>query len=186
MKEVFLWRIGSGALPTKKLLASRMGSHDTHCHLCGAAEKTDIHLSFECPLSRAIWFGCSWSLRVDCLNLSSSEDILKFAFDPLPCNLLQVHNKKDLDMRCTIQVALTLEAIWNLRDLVAHGNADINILTTLKGLELKAQEHVKNLCIEEKVNSREPSCWSLPPLGKIKLNVDAAVYNECTKLAVVA
>ena len=41
-------------------------------------------------------------------------------------------------------------------------------------------------CIEEKVNSREPSCWSLPPLGKIKLNVDAAVYNECTKLAVVA
>ncbi len=36
---------------------------------------------------------------------------------------------------------------------------------SVKSLELKDQEHVNALCIDEKVNSRESPCWNPPPMG---------------------
>uniref|UniRef100_A0A2N9GX56 Reverse transcriptase zinc-binding domain-containing protein n=1 Tax=Fagus sylvatica TaxID=28930 RepID=A0A2N9GX56_FAGSY len=72
---MLLWRIGLGALPTKKMLALKMGNMDTLCQLCGKAEESDVHLFFECHVSKEIWFGCSWSIRIDRLNLSYNEKI---------------------------------------------------------------------------------------------------------------
>ena len=54
-----LRRIGSGALPTKKMLALKMGNMDTLYQFYGKAKKSDVHLFFECHISKAIWFACT-------------------------------------------------------------------------------------------------------------------------------
>ena len=81
--KMLLWRIGLVALPTKKMLALKMGNMDTLCQLCGKAEESDVHLFFECHVSKEIWFGCSLSIRIDRLNLSYNEKIVKFVIDPI-------------------------------------------------------------------------------------------------------
>uniref|UniRef100_A0A2N9G5Q2 Reverse transcriptase zinc-binding domain-containing protein n=1 Tax=Fagus sylvatica TaxID=28930 RepID=A0A2N9G5Q2_FAGSY len=57
--KMLLWRIGSSALPTKKMLALKMGNMDTICQLYEKAEESNVHLFFECHISKVIWFGCT-------------------------------------------------------------------------------------------------------------------------------
>ncbi len=56
---MLLWRIGSSALPTKKMLALKMGNMDTISQLYEKAEESNVHLFFECHISKVIWFGCT-------------------------------------------------------------------------------------------------------------------------------
>ena len=176
--KMLLWRIGSSALPTEKMLAQRIGGQDTLCHLCGAAEESDIHLFFECSIAKAIWFGCNWSLRSDRVHIDTSEEIVKRVLDPLPRRALYGMGNKELVEQCSYKMALTLEAIWNLRNLVAHKNEKVNILTTINCLELKVQEHLAANCGGEDLRPQGNFKWSCPPSRVIKLNVDAAVLKE--------
>ncbi len=50
--KMFLWRLGSNALPTRKMMAQRTGNQDNLCHLCGEAEESDVHLLL---FSNAMW-----------------------------------------------------------------------------------------------------------------------------------
>ncbi len=84
-----------------------MGGQDLSCHLCGKAEESDIHIFFECPVAKKIWFGCSWCLRTDEVHLTNSEDILKFVLDPPPYG--QRH--EEAFEHCSIKLAITIEAI---------------------------------------------------------------------------
>ena len=102
--KMLLWRIGSNALPTKNNLALRIGTSDPSCVLCGSEPESAIHLFFHCQVARAIWFGCSWGIRMDKMNIASNEDILKVVLN--------------LDELSTLQMAVTMEAIWHFRNQV--------------------------------------------------------------------
>jgi hypothetical protein len=52
--KIFLWRIGTKALPTKEMLANKMEIQDKMCYLCGHEEESDTHLFFKCSTARAI------------------------------------------------------------------------------------------------------------------------------------
>uniref|UniRef100_A0A2N9ED89 Reverse transcriptase zinc-binding domain-containing protein n=1 Tax=Fagus sylvatica TaxID=28930 RepID=A0A2N9ED89_FAGSY len=53
--KMFLWRIAANVLPTKDLLAERVGNMDTLCNLCNEEVETCLHLFFKCNVARAIW-----------------------------------------------------------------------------------------------------------------------------------
>jgi hypothetical protein len=159
-----------------------MGGQDLSCHLCGKAEESDIHIFFECPVAKKIWFGCSWCLRTDEVHPTNSEDILKFVLDPPPYG--QRH--EEAFEHCSIKLAITIEAIWNLRNTVAHDNGKVNHRTIINNLELRVQEHIAATCNGESLKPQGPLRSSCPPIGTIKLNVDAAVLKDHTQLAVVA
>lgn len=55
---LFLWRLLSGALPTRDALSKRLPYIDDLCPLCGAEKETSEHLFRYCPFATAIWF---WS-----------------------------------------------------------------------------------------------------------------------------
>ena len=74
--------------------------------------ETDVHLFLECPMAKAIWFGCRWSLRSEKLNLSNCEEIPKFAEDPLSYSPAHAQKNEDLNTQWIVQVALTLETLW--------------------------------------------------------------------------
>ena len=114
--KMLLWRIASNVLPTKDNLAKKLGITDTDCPLCNEANETVTHLFFECLVARLIWFGSCWSIRSDTFKVANCVDIVKLVLDPP-----NPSSDKDLKELSSLQFALTLEAIWNMRNKVAHG-----------------------------------------------------------------
>ena len=171
--KMLLWRIGSNALPTKNNLALRIGTSDPSCVLCGSEPESAIHLFFHCQVARAIWFGCSWGIRMDKMNIASNEDILKVVLN--------------LDELSTLQMAVTMEAIWHFRNQVWHNGSEVNIISTICNAENRVKEFLLVLDHEhDKDRSEELTSWLPPPRNYIKLNVHAAVSQAFTSLAVVA
>jgi ribonuclease HI len=88
---------------------------------------------------------------------------------------------------CTFLImALTLEAIWHLRNQVVHGGEQIKIHSVIKNPEMRVRESLMAFLKEERWNLIEYTHWHRPPNGVIKLNVDVAISKEFTTLAVVA
>ena len=132
---MLLWRIASNVLPTKDNLDQRLGVSDTACPLCNEAKETIIHLFFECSVAKAIWFSSCWSIRIDTLQVANYIDIVKLVLEPPNSS-----NDKELKELSSLQFAHTLEAIWNLRNKVVHGEGKINLIATIKSLEKKVLE----------------------------------------------
>ena len=85
------------------------------------------------------------------VRVSTHEDILKLILDsPLPSQ-----PSKTLQEQCTLQLVLTLESIWNLRNQAMHNGETINLIETISRLEHKVAEympilhHTKNLAQKE-------------------------------------
>ena len=144
-------------------MAHRLGSHDTTCHLHGAEEESYTHVFFHCPISKAIWFGCQWSLRIDRLNISKIEDIIEFIVNP-PIHMVGTsHDNKEAMSQCSIKLTLTLDAISDLRNQMAHMGAKVNLITTISGLEIRAREHIAALTHTCEFYNKDLCHWNCPP-----------------------
>lgn len=71
--RVFLWRLLSNGLPLTNTLAHRGVAIDNTCCTCGEAQEDGKHLMFECPFSRACWFGAPFPLRSHLLQGTVKE-----------------------------------------------------------------------------------------------------------------
>ena len=54
--------------------------------------------------------------------------------------------------QCSIKLTLTLNAIWDVRNQVAHKGAKVNLITTISGSKIQAREHIAT-----STNTRESS-----------------------------
>ena len=115
--KVLVWRIASGVLPTKLNFAQKVGFGDTRCPFCLDEEESLEHLFFKCHISKAIWFGSMWALRSDLISLSTCKDFIKFVCEP-PISTPTTLGVNILNASTSIQFALTLDYIWNLRNKV--------------------------------------------------------------------
>ena len=107
------------------------------------------------------------------MNIASNEDILKVVLN--------------LDELSTLQMAVTMEAIWHLRNQVRDNGSEVNIISTICNAEKRVKEFLLVLDHEhDKDRSEELTSWLPPPRNYIKLNVDAAVSQAFTSLVVVA
>ncbi|KAL0003223.1 hypothetical protein SO802_017004 [Lithocarpus litseifolius] len=128
---MLLWRIGSNVLPTKNNLEIRIGNFDPNCVFCDKEPETATHLFFHCQVARAIRFGCSWGIRTDKMNIASNEDILKVVLN--------------LDELSTIQMAITMEAIWHLWNQVWPYGSEVNIISTICNAKNRVKEYLNAL-----------------------------------------
>ena len=107
------------------------------------------------------------------MNIASNEDILKVVLN--------------LDELSTLQMAVTMEAIWHFRNQVWHNGSEVNIISTICNAENRVKEFLLVLDHEhDKDRSEELTSWLPPPRNYIKLNVHAVVSQAFTSLAVVA
>ncbi|XP_075669687.1 uncharacterized protein LOC142639379 [Castanea sativa] len=107
------------------------------------------------------------------MNIASNEDILKVVLN--------------LDELSTLQMAVTLEAIWHLRNQVWHNGSEVKIISTICNAENRVKEYLNALDYEQdKDRSEELTSWIPPPINYMKLNVDAAVLQAFTSLVVVS
>ena len=183
--KVLIWRIATGILPTKVNLALKLGSGDTLCPLCSEYDESIEHIFFHCAISRAIWFGNSWAVYSNHLTFSSCKDIINIICDPsLPSGMSM--DGKMLKEQTAIQFAITLDVIWNLRNQVIHNDHKINLMATIKLLESRIMEHVLSLKEPGSLEVRGCVVWEAPPIGVIKINVDAAICLDKSFMAAVA
>ncbi len=99
---------------------------------------------------------------------------------------LQGQFNEEFGKQFITKIALTLEAIWNLRNIVTHGRGLVNILSTISFLEFRVHEHLDALNAKETWAPQRNAKWACPPSRVIKLNVDAAVLKDHTRLVVIA
>ena len=107
------------------------------------------------------------------MNIVSDEDILKVVLN--------------VDELSTLQMTVTMEAIWHLRNQVLHNGNEVNIISTICNAKNRVKEYLIALDHEQdKDRSVKLTSWIPPPKNYIKLNVDVAVSQAFTSLAVVA
>ena len=185
--KIFLWRLGSNALPSNLRVVQRIGSGDPLCPLCGLEEESDPHIFLHCNMVKPLWFRINWGLRPDLIPVYSNLDLLNFVINPPLCpgTLEKTKNLKD---QTSIQLAVTLEFFWNLRNQVVHNEFKINYLATVKNIELKILEQLKvlNLVSGVVAHFELNGVWSAPPPHVVKINVDAALNDSVATLAAVA
>ena len=105
--------------------------------------------------------------------IASNKDILKVVLN--------------LDELSTLQMAVTIGAIWHLRNKVWHNGSEVNIISVICNAENRVKEYLNALDHEQdKDRSEELTSWIPPPKNYIKLNVDAVVSQAFTSLDVVA
>ena len=107
------------------------------------------------------------------MNIASNEDILKVVLN--------------VDELSTLQMTVTMEAIWHLRNKVWHNGSEVNFISTICNAKNRVKEYLIALDHEQDIDrSVELTSWIPPPKNYIKLNVDATVSHDFTSLAVVA
>ena len=179
---MLLWRIASNTIPVKELLAQRMGIDNQLCDLCHEAPESSCHLFCLCPVARAIWFTSCWGMRVHNQNFANSADIVKLVLDP-PIPSAQEVDREHI----TTSLAFTLDEIWLLRNQLVFEDTRIDILSSNIRITRRVAEF-SNLHNPDVLTPLpiSPTAWSPPPVGTIKLNVDATVGPTSTAMAVLA
>ena len=183
---MFIWRIGPNLLPSKDIIAQRLGGLGTSCSLCGEEVETSIQLFFKCTIAHAIQFGCNWGLYVDSLNLTSNEDIAKLILNPPDLGPGIAQHHVAFKEKISLKMALTLELIWLLRNQVLHQGENINLVPIIRNIECKVQEFLFNHVPQTQKDLDGITRWNCPPPNTIKLNVDATISGHRSTLSVVA
>jgi len=128
--KMMLWRVNSNLLPTMDNLEQRMGIADTVCVCCNGEKESVVHLFFQCTMARAIWFGLNCYYRSELLNINSCEVLVKVVTGDL-----------DLPEHAPLRIAITLEAMWNLRKQILHNKElKVNLVSVIGNME----EHIRS------------------------------------------
>ena len=142
--KMMLWRVSSNLLPTMDNLEQRMGIADTVCVCCNGKEESVVHLFFQCTMVRAIWLGLKYYYRSELLRgclvfkkpslINSCEDFVKVVTGDL-----------DFPEHAPLRIAITLEAMWNLRNQILHNKElKVNLVSVIGNMELMILEHIRS------------------------------------------
>ncbi|KAL0006983.1 hypothetical protein SO802_008485 [Lithocarpus litseifolius] len=180
--KMFLWRVAANLLPTKENLMSRLDIPEPWCVLCNQEVESATHLFFKCPAAKALWFATCWGFKSEEVHLAHPCDIIKVILEP-PASICQAH---DLWL-VSLKMALTLEEIWCICNAVIHQKGHVDLQASIGRIGAKFQECTKVFSKPQAPLMAQPVIrWSPPPSGFIKINVDAAIAQNNSALAVVA
>ena len=179
---MLIWRIGVNAIPTKENLQVRLPHIDTSCPLCNASVESSTHIFFECPFARALWAAACWGLSVDPASIRTPTDITKLIMEP-PASPIPAQEQWTV----SLNMALVINEIWRSRNLKQFCDVNADVMSAKRNIHSRFLEIAKAFTPNMiKPNELTNSRWNPPPLGWIKINVDAALNRYRSAFAVVA
>lgn len=125
------------------------------------------HLFFNCPVARAIWFGC-WGRYANKLNLSNNFDIAQVILDPSIQPMPSIHQSKEVVELCTLRMALIVQSIQILRNKIMHDDGQFNITVHICNLKNRVKEFVLALEQSRDLEASKVTSWKPPFVGVIK------------------
>lgn len=164
----FLWRLSKGCLPTAHALAVKQVVANTQCPWCQHAVETDTHVLFTCDFARTVWYSAGMQVVMQVSPHDTAFMILVRLFET--CTKEQC-----------VQIALISWCIWNRRNKWfwdrVNGSAfgvkaaATNFLEDWREAQITATSRGAN---KETV----ANVWRKPMEGWVKVNTDAAVFNN--------
>ncbi|KAF7844736.1 reverse transcriptase [Senna tora] len=169
----FLWRACTSSIPTGEALFRRKCAASPMCCICGKEVETIEHALLLCSWAREVWFGGPLSIRV-----SAS---LVFRFDTWVLAFLM--ENKDLDDSGRAAFAYTCWEVWKRRCEVIFKGVGTDVSSCILKVSIAASEAVMvrmKAVLGGSKGATLPKaldCWSFPPSGVIKINVDGSFHQ---------
>ncbi|KAL5538575.1 hypothetical protein UlMin_045894 [Ulmus minor] len=179
--KVLWWQILTDCLPLRSRLASRFPIPDITCPICLSNIENSLHLFVFCDLARKVWFASPWNLRLDSLELASPMHFLRFLWD------VETQDSRTAvgftDRNIMLFASVLCDLLWKHRNDITHGGSPMDPTVLFHNISRSYHSLLKNLSPPPSV---APFTWSPPPLGWVKINMDAAIGASVVAVACVA
>lgn len=158
-----------GCIPTRVQLRQRYVDVSVCCPLCNVDPESTYHVFVSCPISSACWF--AFGDMVNGVTFGSFKSWLIACFDKL-----------DNEQRC--RVSMLCWAIWKAcNDLIWNRkpfsvvDVCISVNATLE-MWRKAQDRDNLSSLGESKEGDGAILWAKPAVNSVKVNVDAAIFEQ--------
>ncbi|OMP09037.1 hypothetical protein COLO4_05866 [Corchorus olitorius] len=165
--QFLIWRLVKGILPVRSILQQKGISLEDVCAVCGKDRETLEHMFFHCPLSKAVWeLQCPWILV--CLkDWADRDDVWQRIFHKAS----QLGSKERVFFTCWL--------LWFNRNRCVHkASCGVPRAVSMRVNSLIQQASRDDNSIDVHVDDRAAIRWKAPPLGVVKINMDAAFDSE--------
>ncbi|PNY14022.1 ribonuclease H [Trifolium pratense] len=163
----FLWRALNEAIPVKGNLFKKGVKCDPLCPRCFNHVETIHHAFLDCVWAKQLWFSSTLTINLNHCHYTNLHDWV-------------LHMFKQTDKASREIITATLYGIWYARNLLVFQGKNLpphEVSTTILAQLQEFQCH----CIKKNIvnqnhstgNSSNNKCWSPPPKGTVKINVDA-------------
>ncbi|XP_056697720.1 uncharacterized protein [Spinacia oleracea] len=164
----FFWHLCTETLPVRILLKVRHMVENSRCPWCNTEEETVGHAIFYCISVNELWEECG------CLPMKEWREARSM------CNLVESWEKVEAKMRQ--RGCFLAWCIWGERNQKVLEDKFTPNAIIIERVNRLVEEHDKYTAriynaARPKVG-RSPKCWKAPPVGIIKLNVDASLTHE--------
>ncbi|CAN1146055.1 Putative ribonuclease H protein At1g65750 [Linum perenne] len=165
----FAWRIGREVLPTRMALNNRHINVPSECGICSRELENSWHLFLSCPFALRCWRTAGLNTLVETC-MQGSESMKEWLFKLV----------EGSDPTKIAQVIAVMSAIWRERNnRVWNATTSDPLIVVRDGLEgLHNWERAKGRAGVSSDKDSSCSKWHPPPLGKVKCNIDAALFQE--------
>ncbi|XP_030508975.2 uncharacterized protein LOC115723630 [Cannabis sativa] len=173
--KMFWWRLLANCIPTKERLSMSIPIQDTTCTFCFTCAENSFHLLWECQYARAIWFGCSWSVRADVISVSNWDEWMGWFSNA-------TNRPSFLDFNTFLGgAAIIFENIWRERNGRIHDRRSNPFVVSINSINNRLGELMQPT---DSVHTN-PSQWQPPPEGWVACNSDVAIgQNQSSGAAI--
>jgi len=181
--KLFLWTVAARILPTKDSITKFAPSSNQVCVLCHEVSQSAVHIFWECPLSRAVWFGSVWGIRTDCIIINNASQLV----EQIITSPSEIIYEGLCEKKFCLFGALLLDQLWKCKNAIFHDEREICVERIVSNIASLFSEHW-SLRPESAISppSIQVPKWQPPPIDCVKFNCDAAIGVLCSSITVMA
>lgn len=165
----FMWRANSGTLPTKDILISRRVNVCSLCPVCNTNMETTAHVLVNCDFAKLCWE--TVNLRKQFYTVSSFTEWFS--------GMVQDYNMEEMKI-----ISMICWSLWKNRNNIVWNQKSSEVTEVVNSaiLVLNQWQSAQDRSFDHSLGFMTPSDgeehWQLPQMNMIKVNTDAALFEE--------
>ncbi|XP_074333675.1 putative ribonuclease H protein At1g65750 isoform X1 [Apium graveolens] len=162
----FLWRVCTSCLPTASALILKHVDINVLCPWCHSASETDTHVLFECGFAKTVW------------NMTGIFSSVQYSVNNSAGMVIR-HMFENCSREQCVQVGMVCWSLWNRRNKWVWEKINGSAF----GVKAAANNLLRDwreaqITVEKDQKAAGARQWENPDAGWIKVNVDAAIFQD--------